>query len=128
MLGCQGADGFRAMLPAALNFGVTPVERKEIVYQVVVYLGIGRVYPFLKITNKVLAEKGVDLPLPPQATTTVENRREAGTQAQVDIFGKRCGTFGSPVRRKASILISGWQITALVTTIHAIGLTTGSVK
>lgn len=33
LLGCQGADEFRAMLPAALNFGVTPVESKEIVYQ-----------------------------------------------------------------------------------------------
>lgn len=26
LLGCQGIDEFRAMLPAALNFGVTPVE------------------------------------------------------------------------------------------------------
>lgn len=41
LLGCQGTDEFRAMLPAALNFGVTPVEVKEIVYQAVAYLGIG---------------------------------------------------------------------------------------
>ncbi len=88
LLGCQGADEFRAMLPAALNFGVTPVEVKEIVYQAVAYLGIGRVYPFLKITNEVLEDAGVSLPLPGQATTTAENRREAGTQAQVDIFGE----------------------------------------
>ncbi len=88
LLGCQGIDEFRAMLPAALNFGVTPVETKEIVYQAVAYLGIGRVFPFLKITNEVLEEKGVALPLPGQATTTAENRREAGTQAQVDIFGE----------------------------------------
>lgn len=33
LLGCQGTDEFRAMLPAAMNFGVTPVEIKEIVYQ-----------------------------------------------------------------------------------------------
>ena len=88
LLGCQGTEEFRVMVPAALNFGVTPVEIKEIVYQAVAYLGIGRVFPFLKITNEVFEEKGISLPLPPQATTTAENRREAGTQAQVDIFGK----------------------------------------
>lgn len=88
LLGCGGSDEFRSMLPAALNFGVTPVEVKEIVYQSIAYLGIGRVFPFLKITNEVLTERGVKLPLEPQATTTMENRREAGTQAQVDIFGE----------------------------------------
>ena len=87
LLGCQGADEFRAMLPAAINFGVTSVEAKEIVYQAVAYLGIGRVFPFLKITNEVLSARGEALPLPGQTTTTMENRREAGTQAQVDIFG-----------------------------------------
>jgi 4-carboxymuconolactone decarboxylase len=87
LLGCQGVDEFRAMLPAAMNFGVTPVEIKEITYQAVAYLGIGRVFPFLKAVNMVLEEKGVSLPLEGQAMTTTENRRELGTQAQVDIFG-----------------------------------------
>ena len=93
LLGCQGTDEFHAMLPGALNFGVTPVEIKEIVYQAVAYLGIGRVFPFLKITNEVLKEKGIKLPLPSQATTAAENRREAGTQAQVDIFGEQMRDF-----------------------------------
>lgn len=93
LLGCQGSDMFRGTLPAALHFGVTPVEVKEIVYQAVAYLGIGRVYPFLKITNEVLSEGGISLPLPGQATTTTENRREAGTQAQVDIFGESMRDF-----------------------------------
>ena len=88
LLGCQGIDEFHAMLPAALNFGVTPVEVKEITYQAVAYLGIGRVFPFLKAVNEILEAQGVKLPLEGQATTTVENRRENGTQAQVDIFGE----------------------------------------
>ena len=88
LLGCQGIDEFRAMLPAALNFGVTPVEVKEIVYQAVAYLGIGRVLPFLHAVNDVLTQRGVALPLEPQATTTMENRLEAGEQAQIDIFGE----------------------------------------
>ena len=63
LLGCQGVDEYRAMLPAAMNFGVAPVEIKEIVYQAVDYLGIGRVLPFLRITNEVLTDRGVKLPL-----------------------------------------------------------------
>ena len=88
LIGCQGIDEFKAMLPAALNFGVTPVEAKEIVYQAVAYLGIGRVFPFLHAANDILTARGVRLPLGGQATTTMETRLEAGSQAQVDIFGE----------------------------------------
>lgn len=88
LLGCQGIDEFRAMIPATLRFGVTPVEVKETVYQAVAYLGIGRVFPFLKAVNEVFKEQGVELPLPGQAATTMENRLEAGEQAQIDIMGE----------------------------------------
>lgn len=93
LIGCQGIDEFRAMVPAALNFDVTPVEIKETVYQAVAYLGIGRVFPFLKATNEVFEANEIKLPLDGQATTTMENRREAGTQAQVDIFGESMRDF-----------------------------------
>jgi 4-carboxymuconolactone decarboxylase len=63
------------------------VEAKEVVYQAVDYLGFGRVYPFLLATNEILKQRGVKLPLPSQATTTMETRLAAGVQAQVDIFG-----------------------------------------
>lgn len=88
LLGCQGIDEFRAMIPAALRFGVTPVEVKETVYQAVAYLGIGRVFPFLKTVNEVFKEQGVELPLTGQAATTMENRLEAGEQVQIDIMGE----------------------------------------
>lgn len=88
LLGCQGIDEFRVMVPAALNLGVTPVEVKEIVYQAAAYLGIGRAYPFLRAVNDILTERGIRLPLEPQATTTAEDRLQAGEQAQVDIFGE----------------------------------------
>ena len=48
LLGCQGIDEFKAMLTAAYNFGVTPIEMKEIIYQATAYLGIGRVFPFTR--------------------------------------------------------------------------------
>ena len=78
LLGCQGIDAFREELPAALDSGVTPVMAKEVVYQAVDYLGIGRVMPFLKAANEVLEARGVTLPLEGQATTTAKNRMEAG--------------------------------------------------
>ena len=87
LLGCQGTEVFRRELPQALDAGVTPVMAKEIVYQAVDYLGMGRVLPFLDITNEVLTARGVVLPLEGQATTTIENRLEKGAQAQADIFG-----------------------------------------
>ena len=95
LLGCQGIDEFREVLPGALNLGVTPVEIKEIVYQTCAYLGIGRVRPFFDAVNEVLTEKGVALPLEGQATTTIEDRVEKGEQAQVDIFGDGMKGFAS---------------------------------
>jgi 4-carboxymuconolactone decarboxylase len=88
LLGCQGIDEFKAMVPAALNFGVTPVEVKEIVYQAVPYLGIGRVLPFMLAVNEAMKAHGVKLPLGSQSTTNTKTRLTAGIQAQVDIFGE----------------------------------------
>ena len=87
LLGCQGTEAFCRELPQALDAGVTPVMAKEIVYQAVDYLGMGRVLPFLDITNEVLTERGVALPLAGQATTTLENRLEKGFQTQAAMFG-----------------------------------------
>lgn len=87
LLGCQGIDAFRGELPKALDAGVTPVMAKEIIYQAVDYLGIGRVLPFLRAANEVMTERGIKLPLEGQATTTMENRLEKGAATQVEIFG-----------------------------------------
>ena len=88
LLGCQGIDAFeRLALPQALDAGVSPVAVKEIVYQGVDYLGIGRVLPFLEAVNRVLTAQGVALPLAGQATTTMADRLEKGAQTQADIFG-----------------------------------------
>ena len=63
LIGCQGIDEFKAMVPAALNFGVSSVEVKEIVYQAVAYLGIGRVFPFLKAVNEILTGRALSFRL-----------------------------------------------------------------
>ena len=87
LLGCQGIDEFRLEMPRALDAGLTPVMVKEIIYQAVDYLGIGRVLPFLDAANEILTSRGVKLPREGQATTTMENRLEKGIEAQADIFG-----------------------------------------
>lgn len=89
LLGCQGTDQFRVTLADAIDAeAVTPVEAREVVYQGTAYLGIGRTHPFLTAMNEVFTEKGVGLPLPAQATTTLETRGAAGNQKQVDYFGE----------------------------------------
>lgn len=87
LLGCQGIEEFGAVLPRALDAGVTPVMVKETVYQAVDYLGIGRVRPFLDAVNAELTARGVALPLAGQATTTMADRLEKGAQVQAAIFG-----------------------------------------
>ena len=109
LLGCQGIDEFKAMLPAALNFGVTPVEAKEVVYQAVAYLGIGRVLPFLNATKEILRARGVQLPLEGQAHTTTENRLQAGEQAQIDIFGEGMRGFAE-TGRETNGQVNKWLV------------------
>ena len=88
LLGCQGLEEFQLALPRALEEGLSPVMAKEVIYQAVDYLGIGRVKPFLDAANAILTQRGVKLPLEGQATTTMETRLEQGIQSQVDIFGE----------------------------------------
>jgi 4-carboxymuconolactone decarboxylase len=87
MIACQAVSEYRVMLGAALTVGVTPVEAKEIVYQAVPYVGMAKVFDFLHATNDVLTERGVDLPLPGQSTTTPETRAEKGLAVQKQIVG-----------------------------------------
>ena len=88
LLGCQGLEVYKSKLPEALEQGVTPVMVKEMVYQAVDYLGLGRVMPFLAATNEILTDRGIKLPLAGQATTTLEDRLEKGVQVQAEIFGE----------------------------------------
>ncbi len=88
LVGCQGTDAYRMMLKKALEAGLTPVMIKEMVYQATDYLGFGRTLPFLNITNEVMKEEKISLPLEKQSTTTLEDRLEKGIQAQADIFGE----------------------------------------
>ena len=87
MIACQALREFHVMAGAALNIGVTPVELKEIVYQAVPYVGMGKVFDFIHATNEVLTERGIALPLAGQSTTTPANRLDKGTAVMCQIVG-----------------------------------------
>ncbi len=87
LIACGALAEYRVMLGAALTVGVTPTEAKEIVYQAVPYVGMGRVFDFLHATNDVLRERGVSLPLPGRSVTTPETRLELGLAVQKRIVG-----------------------------------------
>lgn len=88
IIASQAIREYRAMLGAALNVGITPIEAKEVLYQAVPYVGIAKVFDFLHVTNEVLTERGVKLPLEPQAATTPETRASEGRAVQAEIIGE----------------------------------------
>lgn len=52
LLGMQANAEYKVMLPVALDNDVTPIEAKEVLYQAIDYLGLGRVFPFSKLLTK----------------------------------------------------------------------------
>lgn len=89
LIACHAVGEYRAMLADALNAGVTPVEAKEIVYQAVPYVGMGKVSDFLHATNEVFRSHGIALPLPGQSTVTSRTRHARGLEIQKRLFGER---------------------------------------
>ena len=88
LLGCQGIGEYQHMLHVALNNGLDPVAIKETIYQATAYLGIGRVHDFLEISNQIMEQHGITLPLPAQGTTDRDSRFEKGLAKQVELFGE----------------------------------------
>lgn len=85
----QAETGYRMTLESALHVGITPVEIKEILYQAVPYAGMAKVLDFIAITNEVLLQHGVQLPVKRQSTTSPDTRFEKGLALQKSIFGER---------------------------------------
>jgi 4-carboxymuconolactone decarboxylase len=84
----QALTEYKMFVNAALNLDITPVEVKEILYQSVPYVGIAKVIDFIYATNEILTERGIELPLKGQSTTTPETRHEKGLALQKEIFGE----------------------------------------
>ncbi len=89
MIASQALGEYKVMLGGALNVGVTPIEVKEIVYQMVPYVGMAKMYDFIHATNEILTSRGVTLPVEGQSTSTPETRFEKGLAVQKAIFGDK---------------------------------------
>lgn len=66
---------------------MSPIEIKEVLYQSVAYVGLGKTFELFEVTNDVLAKNGVELPLKSISTVNKENRHEKGLEIQKRYFG-----------------------------------------
>lgn len=76
-------------IAGALHAGTTPVQIKEVLYQIAPYVGFPNVVEALGITNKIFQQQGIQLPLEDQSTVTEEDRLEKGIAVQTKIFGQQ---------------------------------------
>ena len=66
---------------------LSPVEIKEVLYQSVAYVGLGKTFELFEIINDVLIENAIQLPLESKSTVARENRHEKGLEIQKKYFG-----------------------------------------
>lgn len=70
----------------ALEAGVTPIELREAIYLVAPFAGYPKVLNAMEVVNRVFRERGIELPLPDQGTTTAETRHQAGHDIQWKLY------------------------------------------
>lgn len=83
----QTLPQLRAHAAAALNVGVTPIELREAIYQCAPFIGFPRTLNAIAVINEVFAERGIRLPLEPQATVSEQTRLQRGTEIQKPLYG-----------------------------------------
>jgi 4-carboxymuconolactone decarboxylase len=71
---------------AALNVGVTPVVR-EAVYECAPFIGFPATLNAMATVNDVFRDRGIELPLPSQATVGEADRYDQGRAIQFPIYG-----------------------------------------
>lgn len=80
---------YRKILYAAFSNGISPLQIKEVLYHAVPYIGMPKVAELIEVANVFLKEKGVKLPLEPQAVVNSQTRLEKGLEIQKSIFGNQ---------------------------------------
>jgi 4-carboxymuconolactone decarboxylase len=83
----QTLPQLRSHTAAALNVGVTPIEIREAVYQCAPFLGFPKTLNGVAVINEVFTERGIELPLPDQATVAEDERFERGRAIQHPLYG-----------------------------------------
>ncbi len=72
---------------AALDNGVSPIELREIIYQLAPFIGFPKTLNAIATVNEVFKERGIKLPLEKQGTVNDEDRHEKGFAIQNPIYG-----------------------------------------
>lgn len=115
LVGASAVDEYALMLPAALNFGLIPDEVVELIYQAVPYLGIGRVRPFFKVTNKIFDYRGEAIVDPSRSTITGESRLEKGVENKWKSLASLCVILTKKGQKIFVISTNGLPICSAIT-------------
>lgn len=71
----------------ALNAGATPIEIREVVYQLAPFIGYPKVLNALEAINKVFESRGITLPLATEGTVQEAQRFDKGKEQQFPLYG-----------------------------------------
>jgi len=85
----QTLPQLKAHAASALNVGVTPVELREMMYQLAPFIGFPKTLNAVVAVNEVFAAKGISVPLENQATLAGDGERFAkGYAIQNPLYGE----------------------------------------
>ena len=82
----QTLPQLKAHITAALNAGVTPIEMREIIYQLAPFIGFPKTLNAIGVMNVVFKERGITLPLAKTSTTDETNRLAKGSEIKKRLF------------------------------------------
>lgn len=83
----QTLPQLKAHTNAALNIGVSPIEIREVIYQLAPFIGYPKVLNALNTINEVFKSRNIKLPLENEATVSESDRFEKGKEIQLPIYG-----------------------------------------
>ena len=82
----QTLPQLKAHTNAALNVGVKPIEIRESIYQLAVFIGFPKVLNALDTINSVFESRGIKLPLQNEGTVKEDERLQKGKEMQEPIY------------------------------------------
>jgi len=83
----QTLPQLKAHTNAALNIGATPIQIREVIYQLAPFIGYPKVLNAVGVINEVFEGRGIQLPLEDQGTVGEEQRFEKGREKQYPLYG-----------------------------------------
>lgn len=74
---------------AALNIGISPIQIREVIYQLAPFIGYPKVLNAMEVVNEVFESRGVKLPLEDRGTVEEGQRFEKGKEEQFPLYGEQ---------------------------------------